>query len=192
MHFSLRNSWRVYFNMKTLIIPPLLLFDKKCFSYFGCQVENCCSWRCRLVHQDPCVSPCRNKQQSRTVTDLFIRAIEEYGLPSRVRSDKGGENVGVSMYMLEHPLRGPGRGSMIVGRNVHNQRIERLWRDVYEGVLYIYYHLFYHLEECVVLDPANPSDLDILHYVFVPRINRHLSIWKGGYIHHRIRTAGSR
>lgn len=128
--------------MKRLIIPPLLLFDKKCFSYFGCQVENCCSWRCRLVHQDPCVSPCRNKQQSRTVTDLFIRAIEEYGLPSRVRSDKGGENVGVSMYMLEHPLRGPGRGSMIVGRNVHNQRIERLWRDVYEGVLYIYYHLF--------------------------------------------------
>lgn len=65
-------------------------------------------------------------------------------------------------------------------------------RCLYEGVLYIYYHLFYHLEECVVLDPANPSDLDILHYVFVPRINRHLSIWKGGYIHHRIRTAGSR
>ena len=130
--------------------------------------------------------------RAETVTDLFTRATEEYGLPSRVRSDKGGENVGVSMYMLEHPLRGPGRGSMIVGRSVHNQRIERLWRDVYEGVLYFFYHLFYHLEECGVLDPANPSDLYILHYVFVPRINRHFSIWKGGYIHHRIRTAGSR
>ncbi|XP_044166121.1 uncharacterized protein LOC122950080 [Acropora millepora] len=130
--------------------------------------------------------------RAETVTDLFTRAIEEYGLPSRVRCDKGGENVGVSMYMLEHPQRGSGRGSMIVGRSVHNQRIERLWRDVYKGVLYIYYHLFYHLEECGVLDAANPSDLYILHYVFVPRINRHLSIWKGGYIHHRIRTAGSR
>lgn len=148
-------------------------------------MENCCSWRCRWVHQDTCVSPCRNNNRAETVTNLFTRAIEEYGLPSRVPSDKGGENVDVSMYMLEHPLCGPGRGSMIVGCSVHNQRIERLWRDVYEGVLYIYYHLFYHLEECGVLDLANPSDLYILHYVFVPRINRHLSIWKGGYIHHR-------
>ena len=72
--------------------------------------------------------------RAETVTELFTRAIEEYGLPPRVRSDKGGENVGVSMYMLEHPLCGPGRGSMIVGRSVHNPRIERLWRDVYMRV----------------------------------------------------------
>ena len=72
--------------------------------------------------------------RAETVTELFTRAIEEYGLPSTVRSDKGGENVGVSMYMLEYPLCGPGRGSMIVGRSVHNPRIERLWRDVYMRV----------------------------------------------------------
>lgn len=113
---------------------------------------------------------------SDTVLDLFRQAIHEYGLPSRVRSDKGGGNVGVSMFMLQHPQRGPGRGSMIVGHSVHNQRLERLWRDVFEGVLYIYYHLFYHLEDSGFLDLTNQSNLFALHFVYLPRINRHLNM----------------
>jgi len=57
-----------------------------------------------------------------TVLGLFLNAVDEYGLPSRVRSDKGGENVDVSWYMLTHPQRGPDRGSMITG----NKLIEKL------------------------------------------------------------------
>lgn len=44
-----------------------------------------------------------------TVLDAFINVTQEYGLPSRVRSDKGGEDTTVDLFMLEHPFRGPGR-----------------------------------------------------------------------------------
>ena len=135
---------------------------------------------------------CNTNNRAETVLNLFMEAVNMYGLPLRVRSDKGGENVGVSLFMLQHPNRGPGRGSMIAGRSVHNQHLERLWRDVYDRVLYIYYSLFYHREGCGVLDPTSESDMFALHYVYKPQINHHLSVWKEGYLRHRIRTAGQR
>ena len=81
----------------------------------------------------------------------------------------------VSLLLLTHQLRCPGRGTVIVGKSIHNQRIERMWRDVYQGVLDIYYRLFYHLEEHNLLDPNDDVHLYCLHYIFIPRINGHLS-----------------
>ena len=130
--------------------------------------------------------------EAETVLNCFIEAVQQFGLPSRVRCDRGGENVRVSEYMLNHPDRGPGRGSCITGKSVHNQRIERLWRDLYMGCASLFYHLFYTLEDNGMLNPSSNSDLFSLHYVFIPRINHQLNIFQQSYSHHRLRTEKNR
>ena len=60
--------------------------------------------------------------------------------------------------------RGPGRGSMITKPNTHNQRIERFWRDVFYGVIGLYYVIFSFMEENAIVDPFNEADIAALHY----------------------------
>ena len=76
----------------------------------------------------------------------------------------------------------------LIGKSTHNQRIERLWKDVFEGCLCLFYDLFYHLENSSLLDPNNSLHLWCLHYVYLPMLNRHLKQWKNAWSHHSLRT----
>ena len=74
------------------------------------------------------------------------------------------------------------------GKSCHNQRIERLWRDVFGGCIGLFYELFSNLERCGILDPNDDIQLWCLHHVFIPVINSHLSNWKNAWVHHPLRT----
>ena len=139
----------------------------------------------------PVYCHCSNNNWSDTVLELFEAATAVFGLPSRIRCDKGGENFGVGHYMLTNPLRGPGRVSVIAGKSVRNQHVERFWRDLFQGSLSLFYNLFYHLEETGLLDPLDPVHLFCLHYVYLPLINQSLNIFCESYSRHHVRTAGN-
>lgn len=124
--------------------------------------------------------------RSLTVYKLFTDATKEFGVPSRVCSDKGGENILVCQFMLT--IRGTDRGSHIAGSSVHNQRIERLWRDVYRCVCSTYHNLFYSMEATGILDPSDDVDLFLLHCIYLPRINKSLLDFARAWNHHPIRT----
>jgi hypothetical protein len=99
-----------------------------------------CRWRF-VIHPGidgysrlPVYCHCSTDNRAQTVLQLFQGAVDMYGLPSRVRCDRGVENYD---NMLSHPQRGLNCESIIAGQSVHNQRIERFWRDFFVAVFSI-------------------------------------------------------
>jgi hypothetical protein len=135
---------------------------------------------------------CSPNNLARTALNQFLLAVQDYGLPIKIRCDQGVENYDVAMYMLTHPQRELTSNSVIVGKSVHNQRNERLWRDVFQGVSCTYYYLFNHLESEGLLNPLNEEDLFSLHYVYLNIINHHLEQWRCTWNMHKMSSTNNR
>ena len=131
-----------------------------------------------------------NNNRASTVLTSFQRSRNEWGVPSRVRADNGGENVSVRDFMVF--FRGENRGSFLTGPSTRNTRIERLWRDVVESVVTVFTSLFLFMEARHILDPTCECDMLALHYVFLPRVQRLLDRFTQRFNFHSVSTERNR
>ncbi len=128
---------------------------------------------------------CSDNNRASTMFSTFVTAVQRHGLPERIRTDLGGENVDIWCYVAEQH---GSTSAVITGSSTHNQRIERLWRDVYRCVGVLYHDCFRKLEEEECLDPLNEVDMYCLHYVFMPRVNRTLQSFVDSWNNHSLST----
>ena len=131
---------------------------------------------------------CNTNNLASTVLESFLQAVQNNSnlWPSRIRVDHGVENVSICDAMVQ--TRGEGRNSFLAGPSTRNQRIERLWRDVFRCVCHFFYYLFYGMEQSGILDLDNSLHMFALHIVFLQRINFALCEFKEMFNNHRLRT----
>ena len=133
---------------------------------------------------------CSDNNRADTVFSSFITAVEQYGIPDHVRTDHGGENIEVWKYMIAaHNI---DFSTIITGSSVHNERIERLWRDVNRCVCQQFSFTFKILEDNNRLDPLNEVDIYCLHYLFTPIINKCLLEFKESWNYHCMSSEGNK
>ncbi|KAF5281748.1 hypothetical protein FQR65_LT14543 [Abscondita terminalis] len=155
-------------------------------SRWGFVIHGCVDGYSRMLM---CLS-CTNSIQAEPVLKLFASAVVENGLPSRIRSDHGYENILVATMM--NLIHGLNRGSHITGKSVHNQRIERMWVDVYKEVVDKIYNSIYKLENESLLDIDNTIHKFCVQKVYIKEINEALLSFKRGWNYHPIRTANNK
>lgn len=80
---------------------------------------------------------------------------------------------------------------VITGSSVHNERVERLWRDVNRCVSSTFSKTMRDLERNGLLDPLNETDMYCLHHIFLPRINKCAAEFQETWNNHALSSEGN-
>ncbi|VDB89332.1 unnamed protein product [Peniophora sp. CBMAI 1063] len=131
-----------------------------------------------------------NSNSASTVLKVFKEATDQYGIPSRVRGDRGGENRDVAIVMIL--VQGPDRASFLWGTSTNNQRIERLWLDLGIQTIRQWRAFFMRLERLHHLDVKNQAHLWLLHKLFLPLIDQQCQSFKADWNAHSVSTESNR
>ena len=130
-----------------------------------------------------------DNNRAATVLQIFCDGVSRFGLPDCIRSDYGGENVDVWRSMIAS--HNNDYSCVLTGSSVHNERIERMWRDVNRCVTSTFADTFRILEQDQILDPLNEVDLYCLHYLYIPRINKAISEFQESWNNHALSSEGA-
>ena len=109
---------------------------------------------------------CANNNKLETVLSAFEKGVSDFGVPCKIRTDHGGENIKIWEYML---VSHNDESAVVTGSSTHNKRVERLWRDVYRSVISVFashFFSFHCLEEENLLNALNEVDMFVLHYIY--------------------------
>lgn len=137
-----------------------------------------------------CVSS--SNKDPRVVAFYYLKTVEKYNcLPTLIRSDAGTEN---SIVENLHKALRYGQGdefegdkSFLIGKSVHNQRIESFWYRLRGLVAGFFINLFKKMEAKDVLDTNSRIDIEILRFCFGHLIQHDLNTAKKIWNLHRIR-----
>jgi transposase InsO family protein len=113
------------------------------------------------------------------VLNTLLPAFRHKGVPRLLRVDAGSENVAVGKFMFI--VRGV--DSLLVGKSVHNQRIERFWRDLRIIVTDKYIQFFHSLGPLRV----QPEEIWVIQHLFLTRIQAELTSYQGAWNNHPMR-----
>lgn len=129
-----------------------------------------------------------DNNKAATVLEQFKVAESHYGLPTRLRIDLGVENVQMAQYMAMKRADVVRPNPVLRGKSCHNQRIERLWVDVWKNVTNMYKDMFLLMEMNGDLNILDARCLWAFKFVFLPRLNASLAAFQQQWNHHGLST----
>ena len=137
-----------------------------------------------FTHQIMSLSCCNNNQAS-TLLNAFINSpmVQQRSLPIFIRGDGGLENASIAKLINSVS----GTNHFISGRSVHNQRVERMWRDVFTNVIGYYKN---HLETITAKYDIELTDNNIwiIQSLYLDGINEELRKFQLNWNSHSMRS----
>jgi len=146
----------------------------------------CYSWMCRRIFSINYILKVHYFNDS-TIIPFFATATIQYGLPSRVRSDFGYENLFIAMVM--NAICGLNRESHMTSRSRQSMR---LWVNIFKEVIHFFHNEFTAMEEDKLLDINNEKHIFALQQVYLIYINKKLDNFTQAWNFHKIRTERNR
>ena len=121
----------------------------------------------------------------------YIQSIK--GIPKILRTDGGTENsLMLKVHTVLHEHIGNRHPCCIVGRSVHNQRIERFWGYLRQHFTQRWIDLFHELLRENLYNPNDQINYELLQFCFTGILSKEIIDISEGWNYHRVRsTKGS-